>query len=216
MDVSHARYRTTAGAASLIVGPALMSAGDLLHPAETHVAVDQIAIVAESMSRWYAAHLLLFLGMILLVPGLLVLTGAAMERRPAAGYVARLLVLASVGAFSAVLGFEMLIGRFLADGGDQQAATALLDTFQSPAIAAAIGPVLLAFFAGTALVVRAFASSGDPFRWPAAVLGLGALLILGEIVLADVRLSKIGNVLILLAGVAFARVLLRRPDASPR
>jgi hypothetical protein len=46
-------YRTVIGATSLIVGPALMSVGDLFHPAETHAAVDQVAIVAQSASRWY-------------------------------------------------------------------------------------------------------------------------------------------------------------------
>jgi hypothetical protein len=38
MNVSRAIHHTTVGAVSLIAGPALMSIGDLLHPAETHVA----------------------------------------------------------------------------------------------------------------------------------------------------------------------------------
>jgi hypothetical protein len=51
-----------------------MSIGDLLHPEERMLPVEQIAIVADHASRWYAAHLLLFLGMLLLIQGILGLT----------------------------------------------------------------------------------------------------------------------------------------------
>src|SRR6187431_2186599 len=86
VDSAPPRYRTAIGAASLIVGPALMSVGDLLHPAEHWDAAAQATIVAHSASRWYAAHLLLFAGLLLLVPGILALTKVAMDRRPVVGY----------------------------------------------------------------------------------------------------------------------------------
>src|SRR5580765_4843191 len=116
MDPAPYRYRTVIGATSLIVGPALMSVGDLFHPPEKWEAAAQVAILAESASRWYVAHLLLFVGMLLFIPGILTLTKVAADRRPAAGYAARLLLLASVGALSAVFVFEMLLGRFISVG----------------------------------------------------------------------------------------------------
>ena len=207
-------YQTIIGATSLIVGPALMSIGDLFHPAETYAVATQVAIVAQSASRWYAAHLLLFVGMLLLVPGLLALTKVARDRRPAAGYAARLLLLASVGAFSAVFVFEMLLGRFISNGADPAAAVLLLETFQSE-IFVALVPGLLAFFVGTALAVMSLASEAGPFRLPALGFALGAILILGEIILAEVRLSQIGNIVILVAGIAFAWLLLRGREAAP-
>ncbi len=63
MDAAPSRYRTAIGATSLIEGPALMSVGDLFHPEENWGAAAPVAIVAESGSRWYVAHLLLFVGM---------------------------------------------------------------------------------------------------------------------------------------------------------
>jgi hypothetical protein len=51
------RYRTLTGATSLILAPAFMSAGDLMHPHESWDATAQVAMVAESASRWYVAHL---------------------------------------------------------------------------------------------------------------------------------------------------------------
>lgn len=205
------RYRTVIGAASLIVAPALMSIGDLLHPHETWDAAAQVAMVAESASRWYVAHLLLFAGMLFFAPGILVLSDVVMNRRPAIGYAARVLLVVSIGALSAVFVGEMLLGRFVSEGADNAAAVALFKTFQSGAILGALMPGLLAFFIGTGLFVTPLASTAGAFRWPALLFGLGAILIMGEIILAKVLLSQIGNVLIFFAGVGFARVLLSDP-----
>jgi hypothetical protein len=210
MDAAPSRYRTVIGATSLIVGPALMSVGDLFHPAESWAATAQVAILGESASRWYVAHLLLFVGMLLFIPGILALTRVVGNRRPAAGYVARLLMLVSVGALSAVFVFEMVLGHFISAGASQAAAVSLLETFQSPAIFAALMPGLLAFFIGTAFAVVPLASTAGPFRLPALGFGLGAILIMGEIILAKVLLSQIGNITMLVAGIGFARSLLRR------
>ena len=209
MDAAPSRYRTVIGATSLIVGPALMSVGDLFHPAESWAAAAQVAILAESASRWYVAHLLLFVGMLLFIPGILALTRVVSNRRPVAGYVARLLMLASVGALSAIFVFEMVLGHFISAGAGQAAAIALLETFQSAAIFAALLPGLLAFFIGTAFAVVPLASTAGPFRLPALGFGLGAILIMGEIILAQVLLSQIGNIMMLVAATGFAQSLLR-------
>ena len=208
MNATPRRYHTLIGAASLIVGPTLMSVGDLLHPPESWDPVAQAAIVAASASRWYAAHLLLFMGIVLFVPGILAVTASVMERRPAFGYAARVLMLAAVGALSAVFGFEMLLGRVAAAAGQPTAVT-LLETFMGPTIFPALAPGLLAFFVGTGLAVAPLASSAGPLRAPALVFALGTALILAEIISAEVLLSQIGNVLILVGGLGFARVLLR-------
>jgi hypothetical protein len=202
-------YRTVLGAASLIVAPAFMSVGDLMHPHESWDATAQVAMIAESASRWYVAHLLLFVGMLVFVPGILALSEVVAKRRLAAGYAARVLLLVSVGALSAVFVCEMLLGRFLSQGADQAAAVALFQTFQSGAILGALVPGLLAFFIGTALFVTPLASTTGPFRWPALCFALGAVFIMLEIILAEVLLSQIGNILILVAGIAFARLLFR-------
>jgi hypothetical protein len=193
-------------AGSLIVAPALMSVGDLMHPAESWDSATQVAIIAAATRRWYLAHLLLLVGILLFVPGILALSRTVAAHRPALGYASRVLLLASVGALAAVFACEMLLGGFVA--ADQQAAVALLETFNSRVLVAFL-PGLLAFFVGTGLFVVPLASTSGPLRWPALCLGLGALLILGEIIAAQVILSQIGNLLIFIAGIGFARVLRR-------
>ena len=202
------RYRTVIGAASLILAPASMSVGDLMHPHETWDAAAQVAILAESASRWYVAHLLLFVGMLAFVPGILLLSEVVAKHRPALGYAARVLLVTSVGALSAVFVCEMLLGRFVSQGADQAAAVALFKTFQSGAVLGALMPGLLAFFVGTGLFVTPLAYKTGPLRWPALCFALGAVLIMGEIILAEVLLSQIGNILILVASIAFAWLLL--------
>jgi len=217
MDAAAPRYRTAIEAASLIVGPALMSIGDLFHPPESWDVNAQYSMIAATSTsgRWHMAHLLLFLGMLLFVPGILAMTRLASNRRPAIGYAARILLVISVGALSAVFVFEMVLGHFISAGADQAAAILLLGTFQSGAVFGALMPGLFAFFIGVALATVALASGAGPYRWPMLTLALGATFILGEIVLAQVLLSQIGNILCLVAGIGFALPLLRGAGEVP-
>jgi hypothetical protein len=186
-----------------------MSVGDLFHPAESWDAGTQISILMDGASRWYAAHLLLFVGMLLFIPGVLEITKLGAQRKPATALAARVLILISAGAMAAVFVFEMLLGTFLSNGADQATAVALLETFQSPEVFAALLPGLLAFFVGTGLFVWSLTPMEAALRWPAVLFAMGAALILAEIILAQVLLSQIGNVLIFVAGMGFARRLLR-------
>jgi len=202
--------RTLVAAASFVVGPLLMSIGDLLHPQERLDTAAQIAIIVEHASRWYAAHLLLFVGILLLIPGLLALPGLAAERNPTASHVARILLLIGVAAFAAIFVAEMLIGRFVTDGASPAAASALLDSMLSGPMAAAVGPAALAFFVGTGTLAVPLIRAGGARRLAASLLSIGALLIFGEIVSAQVVLSQIGNVVMLAGGIVAARLILQR------
>jgi hypothetical protein len=203
-------YRTRIAAASLVVGPLLMSVGDLFHPRERMDAAEQIAIIVNDASQWYAAHLLLFIGILVAIPGMLALAALTAERKPAAGYAARILVLVGVAAFASIFVGEMLVGRFVTDGADSAVATDLMKSMYSGPIAAAVIPGMLAFFAGIAVFAIPLLKAGGRRRWIAVFYSIGSLLILAEIVSAQVVLSQIGNILILCGGVTAARVILRR------
>ena len=197
MAISHALrdYRTLVAAASLVAGPLLMTIGDLLHPEERMAPVEQIAILVDDASRWYLAHLLLFAGMMVLIPGLLALAALTAARQPAVGYVARILMLAGVASFASVFVGEMLVGRFVLDGADPAAAAALLGSMFSGPLLAAVGPALLAFFVGTVAFAVPLIRTGGILRWAAALILIGTLFILAEILSAQVILSQIGNIL---------------------
>jgi hypothetical protein len=206
-------YQTVIGAASLAVGPLVMAVGDLLHPKETSDIGGQATIVAAQATRWYLAHLLLFVGLILFVPGLLALTDLAAARRPRAGYAARVLTVIGAGGLAAIFVAEMLAGRLGSAGA--AATEELLETMFSGPIAGPMLPVALAFFAGAAVFALPLIAGSGPLRWPAAVLLAGVLLILAEIVSAQVLLSQIGNLLVWSGSVAFAWLLVRGEAGAP-
>ena len=201
-------FRTLVAAASLLTGPLLMSIGDLLHPEERMDPSEQIAILVPQASRWYTAHLLLFIGMMLFIPGLLALSALTGARKPALGYAARILILVGTAAISSVFVGEMLIGRFVLDGADPAAATDLLESMFSGPLLAAVGPAMLAFFVGTAVFAIPLIQAGDRLRWAAAAILIGVLLILAEILSAQVLLSQIGNVLAFLGSATVAWLML--------
>jgi hypothetical protein len=202
-------FRTLVAAASLITGPLLMAIGDLLHPKESMAAAEQIVILVDHASRWYTAHLLLFVGIILFIPGLLALSGLSAARRPAVGYVARILILMGTAAFASIFVGEMLVGRFVLDGANPAAATDLLESMFSGPILAAVGPAMLAFFVGTAAFAIPLIRTGSRMGWAAAIILIGVLLILAEILSAQVILSQVGNILAFCGSATAAWLILR-------
>jgi uncharacterized membrane protein YraQ (UPF0718 family) len=98
-------------------------------------------------------------------------------------------------ALASVFVGEMLVGRFVLDGADPAAATDLLESMFSGPMLAAVGPALLAFFVGTAAFAIPLMRTGSRVGWAAALILLGVLLVLAEILTAQVMLSQLGNVL---------------------
>jgi hypothetical protein len=79
--------------------------------------------------------------------------------------------------------------------------------FSEPMLAA-VGPAMLAFFVGTAVFAVPLIRAGGALRWPAGAILIGVLLILTEILSAQVLLSQIGNVLAFLGSATAAWLLL--------
>ncbi len=206
-------YQITIGAASLAVGPLIMAVGDLLHPKESSDLGRQAVIIAEQATRWYLAHLLLLIGLVVFVPGLLTLTGLAAARRPRVGYAARVFLVIGVAGSATIFAAEMLAGRFGSLGA--VATREFLDTLFSGPIAGPMIPVGAALFVGAAVVAVPLIADSGPLRWPALVLLVGMLLVLAEIISSQVLLSQIGNFLIWIGSAAFAWLLVRSEVGAP-
>ncbi len=207
------RSHTRVAAVSIVLGPLLMSVGDLMHPQESMDPAVQAAVImqhASHASRWYAAHLLLFAGILVVIPGILAITSLVSERTARGGYASRILSLIGIASFAAIFGGEMLIGRYVSDGADVSAATRLLETFQSGPLLGAVMVGGIMFFLGVAALAVPLICAGGPLRWPAIGFAVGAILIGAEIVTAQVLLSQIGNLAFLVGGILFARPILQR------
>src|SRR4026207_819776 len=122
-------HKTAVAAISLVFGPLLMSVGDLITPHESWDPGVQAAMIrqhAAHASRWYIAHLLLFVGILVVIPGILAIASLTAERTPRAGYASRILSLIGVASFASLFVGEMLIGRYVSEGANESAATKLL------------------------------------------------------------------------------------------
>ena len=175
----------------------------------------QIAIVVDHASRWYTAHLLLYVGMLLFVPGFLGLSGLTARLKPVQGYVARILIMIGTAGFASVITGEMLASRLLLDGVGNAATISLWTNLFMGPVAAAVGPALLAFFVGTFMFAIPLLRGSERLRRPVALIVIGALFVLAEILTARVLFSQIGNVVVLFGSAEAAWLIARdRTDGS--
>src|SRR6185503_5567113 len=171
---------------SLVLGPLLMSIGDLLHPEERMLPAEQIAIVVDHASRWYTAHLLLYVGMLLFIPGFLGLCALTARLKPAQGYVARILIMIGTAGFASIITGEMLASRLVLDGvGDAAPISLWTNLFMGP-VAVAVAPALLAFFIGIFMFAIPLLRGSKRLRRPVGFVVIGALFVLAEILTARV------------------------------
>ena len=152
---------------SLVAGPLVMSIGDLLHPEERMLPVEQIAIVVDHASRWYTAHLLLFVGMLLFIPGFLGLTALTAMLKPILGYAARVLMMIGTAGFASIITGEMLASRLVLDGVGNAAPISLWTNLFMGPVAAAVGPALLAFF--VVIAMQRLIGTAPPLHFISAV-----------------------------------------------
>jgi len=172
-----------------------MSIGDLLHPEERMSPVEQIAIVVDHASRWYTAHLLLFFGILLFIPGFLGLTALTSTVKPILGYAARILIMMGSAGFASIFTGEMLASPLAVDGVGNAAPISLWTNLFMGPVVAAVGPAVLAFFVGTMMFAIPLLRGSERLRRPIAFIVLGVLFVLAEILTARVVFSRIGNII---------------------
>jgi hypothetical protein len=210
LDAARRAERVTT-ATSLVLGPLLMSIGDLLHPEERMLPAEQIAIVVDHASRWYTAHLLLYVGMLLFIPGFLALSTLTARLKPVQGYVARILMMIGTAGFASIITGEMLASRLVLDGVGNAAPISLWTNLFMGPVGAVVGPALIAFFVGTFMFAIPLLRGSERLRRPVALIVIGALFVLAEILTARVLFSQIGNVVVLFGSAEAAWLIARDP-----
>jgi hypothetical protein len=194
---------------SLVVGPLLISIGDLLHPEERMLPSEQISIVVDHAGRWYAAHFMLYVGMLLFIPGFLGLCTLTARLKPVQGYVARILIMIGTAGFASIITGEMLASRLVLDGVGNAAPISLWTNLFMGPVAVAVAPALLAFFIGIFMFAIPLLRGSKRLRRPVGLVVIGALFVLAEILTARVLFSQIGNVVVLFGSAEVAWLIAR-------
>ncbi len=134
IELHEERHRGVVTAA-LITAPALLFAGNALHPVN-HSRDEQewLAGIAEHRPQWYAAHLLVFASLPLFVPAIAGLLRALSGRRSAlsdAGALVAVIAAFGTAGFVAVEGFATW--QMTAAGADRAPMVALMERFNDEA-----------------------------------------------------------------------------------
>ena len=124
----------------LILAPAVLLVGGLLHPEETSDASRQFEIIADSLGRWEAAHWLISGAMLLMMGAVVGLAHLLHEHRPAEGIIGGAATMVGVMALVAVASAEAAIIPQIGRSGDAQLFERIV---QSGGYWVLLGPVLL-------------------------------------------------------------------------
>jgi hypothetical protein len=153
--------------------------------------------------------------MLLFIPGFLGLSALTAKLNPVLGYVARVLIMIGAAGFASIITGEMLASRLVLDGVCDAAPISLWTNLFMGPVAVAVGPALLAIFVGTFMFAIPLLRGSKRLRRPVALILIGALFVLAEILTAQVLFSQIGNVVVLVGSAEAAWLIARdRSDRS--
>jgi hypothetical protein len=215
MNNSARRFRRVAGLAMLAAAPVAVLA-EVLHPRfDPSDASQQVAAVAASPGRHYAAHVLVLALLTLAVPAF---AGLLHLLRPHGARLAAVALLAFVPglvALTAVVGMELVLWQMAQPGRDQAEMAALAGAVnESGGIIALVLVALLFPLAWLVAAIGLYLARAVP-RWSAALLGI-ALPIAFVVELGGApKLATVGaSVAYGLGLVAVGLTVLRRPDSE--
>ena len=218
-NLPHLRLYRLGTAAALVVAPLLFLADNLLHPEELARGneLEQVRLIADSYTRWQAAHVIGFLAILAFTPAVLGLTFLVRRRQPTLGLVAGALALVGLIGLAAVIvidGFawgiagELSATSFL---GPEGGAEVLHDLQESEwALPYYLTP--LGFIVGMLLLAIGAARQGAVPAWAAAVLALAVLMVGTETAIVSNAYFIAGAVVFLVGGAAVALAILRMSD----
>jgi len=218
-NLPHLRLYRLGTAAALVVAPLLFLADNLLHPEELARGneLEQVRLIADSYTRWQAAHVIGFLAILAFTPAVLGLAFLVRRRQATLGLVAGVLALVGLMGLAAVItidGFawgiagELSATSFLGPEGGAE----VLHDLQESEWALPYYLMPLGFIVGMLLLAIGAARQGAVPAWAAAVLGLAVLMVGTETAIVSNAYFIAGAVVFLVGGVAVALAILRMSD----
>jgi hypothetical protein len=207
-------FRKTIAGWCMVAAPLLLVVGTVVHPERKSDVGDQLAVIANNMDAWYAAHLILAVALVLAVPAVLGLMHMLREREVAYGHVGGALAMVGLLATTGVVAIDGFVG-WQAAASPSSEMTALFERLTDTA--GVVIPFLAMSFAFTVgmLVLSAGLYRARAVQsWTAAMLGVGSLVLaIGEMVMSD-AFAIVGAAVLFVGFVQVGRMVLRESDAE--
>jgi hypothetical protein len=158
---------------SLIAAPVVILIGEVVHPTRSATPVRQLAIVAAHPHTWYAAHLLLFIGVAMTVPAVIALGALLRPYRPSPAAVGVWLAGVAAVCFAGLLTVGFVVGAMAAPTANRAEMTALFERlFHSPGFVLPFEAVPFMFAIGLSILA-------EGLRRARIISGLAAFLLGG-------------------------------------
>jgi hypothetical protein len=200
---------------SLVVGPALGVLGTALHPARKGDEAEHLASVSANLDRWYAAHVLFVLALLLAVPSILALVQLVGVRRRGWAQTGGALAFVGLVAVTPVIAWEFVIWEMAKPGRDPGEMVALLERINTAPGLVPFYVASLAFPAGFVALALGLWRTGSAPGWQALALGGGYVVFFAGGLATATVVVPLGGALAILAGSApIGRRLLASPDTD--
>ena len=124
-DTHH--FRKLVAGACMVLAPLFLLVAMVIHPESDTSEAAQVAVIADNLDAWYAAHMLVLVSIVLAIPAVLGLMHMLREREVALGHVGGGLGLIGLVAFTGIVAIDGFVGWQMAAAGDRGEMVALLE-----------------------------------------------------------------------------------------
>jgi hypothetical protein len=211
-------YRLGTGWA-LIVAPLLFLVDNLMHPKELTRGheLDQVDLIADSYSRWQAAHAIGFVAILAFAPAVLGLAFLVRRRQAGYGLVAGALAISGLLGLAAAItidGFAWGVAGELSTNPEvgRDGAAAALKELQGSGWSYVYYLAPLGFIVGMLMLAVGSARQGAVPSWAAALLALAVLMVGTETAIVSNAYFIAGATVLLVGGAAVGLTILRMSD----
>jgi hypothetical protein len=173
-DAHH--FRKTVAGMCMVFAPLLLLAGAIVHPELKTDVGAQLAVIADNLDQWFAAHLLILIAVALAVPAVLGLMHMLREREVAYGHLGGGLGVLGLLAITGIVTMDGFVGWQAAVGdADRAQMTALFERLNDTAgVVAPFFIVSFAFALGMLVLAIGLYRARAVQSWMAAFIAIGA------------------------------------------
>jgi hypothetical protein len=197
----------------MVAAPLVLLGGMVVHPERSNDAREMLRVIADSPDRWYVAHLLVLVAVVLAVPAVLGLMHMLREREVGWGHVGGGLALIGLLATMGVLATDGFAAWQMAKAGDAGTYAALLERLEDSAgyfIPFVLGT--FAFALGLVALCVGLYRARAVQSWMALFIAIGAILLAIGFPTASGALDIIGSAFILVGLGSIGRLVLSESD----
>ncbi len=172
MLASSTRFNRQIAGAAMIAAPTVIVVAEILHPRFETDAAKQLEAVAADTGRWYAAHALVLVALMLLLPAFAGLAHILEATRPTLSHLSLMAFVPGLVVLAALAGMELVLWQMAQPVADRAEMIALAERLDESAGIAPLFVLVLLFPAAWLLVGTGLYLARSVPRWTAVLIAL--------------------------------------------